>query len=753
MQMNKILLALASAAFVAGTVNAQSLNFAQSGRVQKLDKMKVENTLKTPQFQLNTNPLPFNAGTNLLSSRSTRETAAKVRDPKMMGYLYPFSQYGDDELHFTSMGLKYSNIASYKFCYAAMYPTTVTQLYAGNKITSISFFTYLGNFSGAKVFIAVLDNSTGGLKVVWSSDAEVRGGALNEVPCDYTIDGKSSLLIGFGAKLTADASDENAAKYGVVAPLIDDETKAGQGAYVMLTDDSFSQFKVLGSLAVGQDNSGNPVYSAYPFNVMTEGEEGLKPLDLSTNKTNTVRAAQIGGTVERSIPVMNLGATNVTSFDYDVTLTDKYGNKVKTEKGTHKFDSELPFLGVANVPVTTLLPDYGGWGIDSLNITAVNGGADGFTEDNVSQCLVYALGENPYKRKALVEEWTNTSCGYCPRGLVGVDALAEKYEQGNPESESDINVVSIHSSVYDPSDALADATYQPASWQYGLSLPGAYINRVAETDPFFGDNDGATTAADGIIATVEDYVKNNPICEARIGVSSSYDEASNTITVSSTTNFAVPTLAGEYSVGYIVTEDGLSAAQTNYYAGQTSYNNTDLAPLQKKGQKYVAEFNHVSRYCTNPQGYIVVEQGGQAYLQGLYDAEGAQLPAATTDAPVNHTTTIKLDNVDNSTCNVLAVLYDNKTREIVNSACAWLGKTSSGIENNTVAAPEALVGVANGAFTVTAQNAKAEVFNLNGQLVTSATVNGSASLPTFGKGVYVIRVTENGKVFSKKAAF
>lgn len=104
-----------------------------------------------------------------------------------------------------------------------------------------------------------------------------------------------------------------------------------------------------------------------------------------------------------------------------------------------------------------------------------------------------------------------------------------------------------------------------------------------------------------------------------------------------------------------------------------------------------------------------------------------------------------------ATCS--AVLYDNKTREIVNSACAWLGKTSSGIENNTVAAPEALVGVANGAFTVTAQNAKAEVFNLNGQLVTSATVNGSASLPTFGKGVYVIRVTENGKVFSKKAAF
>lgn len=750
MQMNKILLALASAAFVAGTVNAQSLNFAQSGRVQKLDKMKVEGTQLMPKVQFNTSLTSLKSD-YFSNNRSVRANANKVRDAKMMSYVYPFDQYEEDELIGAATGMSYEKFAKYKLGYATLFPETVTQLYAGNKITSINFFAWLGNFKDAKVYIATPEGN--GIKVLWSADAEITGGAFNQIPCDYTIDGKTALLIGFGAKLSADANDTNVAQSGIVVPLFEDDTQFGAGGYIMLSDDTFSQFQVVGSVSQVQTQSGNLLYTAYPFNVMTEGEEGLKPLDLSTSKTNPVRVAQIGGTTERSIPVMNLGATNVKSFDYTVALTDKYGNKVKTEKGTYNFDGELPFLGVANVPVTTLLPDYGGWGLDSLNITAVNGGADGYTADNVSQCVVYALGENPYKRKALVEEWTNTSCGYCPRGLVGVDALAEKYEQGNPEDESDINVVSIHSSAYDPSDPLADPTYEHGAWQYGLSLPGAYINRVAETDPFFGDNDGATTAADGIIATVENYVKNNPICEARIGVTSSYDEASSTITVSSTTNFAVPTLAGEYSVGYIVTEDGLSAAQTNYYAGQTNYNGTDLAPLQKKGQKYVAEFNHVSRYCTNPQGYIVVQQGGNLYLQGLYDAEGAQLPAATTDAPVNHTTTIKLDNVDMSTCNVLAVLYDNKTREVVNSACAWLGKTSSGIENNTVAAPEALVGVANGAFTVTAQHAKAEVFNLNGQLVTSATVNGSASLPTFGKGVYVIRVTENGKVFSKKATF
>ena len=130
MQMNKILLALASAAFVAGTVNAQSLNFAQSGRVQKLDKMKVENTLKTPQFQLNTNPLPFNAGTNLLSSRSTRETAAKVRDPKMMGYLYPFSQYGDVNLEKTRSTLDNRDV---RLTFNYLYTFTLLQVSAKKK--------------------------------------------------------------------------------------------------------------------------------------------------------------------------------------------------------------------------------------------------------------------------------------------------------------------------------------------------------------------------------------------------------------------------------------------------------------------------------------------------------------------------------------------------------------------------------------------------------------------------------------------
>ena len=76
----------------------------------------------------------------------------------------------------------------------------------------------------------------------------------------------------------------------------------------------------------------------------------------------------------------------------------------------------------------------------------------------------------------------------------------------------------------------------------------------------------------------------------------------------------------------------------------------------------------------------------------------------------------------------------------------------TGIETAENAAA-ANIAVADGAFNITAENAEAQVYNAEGKLVSSCKVNGSASLPTFGKGVYVVRVVSGGKVMTKKAAF
>ena len=756
--MNKILLALASAAFMAGTLNAQTLNFTQQkNRFSKTEKLQLNSTLSSTALQPNLKNVMKGANQFQSLNRATRAT--KVRDAKALSYMYPFDQYNLNEEAIVLPLATYDDLQSfyqrgYKFGYCCAFTSDITQLYAGNKITNIQFLSWYGNYDNAKAFIA--NETSSGIKFLWVGDVTVNPMSVTSVDCDYTITGSENLIIGYVSTLTASADDPYASEYGLIMPLLENETQSANSAFALITDKNMTNMQIAADASLIADQNGNPMYATNPIFVTTEGEAGLLPLDANTAQTLPLRTTQVDGTTTRNIQVANLGTNDINSIDYDVTLFNSRGMAVKKVSGTHNFTTPLKFLNTASVPVTTLLPDFRGWGVDSLNITKVNGQDDSYPGDNVSQCVVYSLGDQAYKRKALVEEWTNTACGYCPRGIVGMDALEQEYEQGNPEEENDVNILTYHSNIYSANDPWADATAEHAAWQFGLSLPSAYINRVYNTDPFYGDNQSATKAADGIVATVKEYLKQNPVCEATIGVTSELDEANNVLTVTSSTRFSTPTQNGEYSVGYVLTESGLTAPQTNYYSGQSQqYANTELSQLCSKGQTYTATYNNVSRYCTNPQGYIVEQQGQQLYLTGYYDAANHQLPGTTVqDKGLMHTAEIQLPaNFDKSTGNVVAVLYDNKTREVVNSACAWINYTSTGIENNTAAAPEALVKVQNGAFNVTAHNAKAEVFALDGKLVTSATVNGTASLPTFGKGVFIIRVTENGKVFTKKAAF
>ena len=69
------------------------------------------------------------------------------------------------------------------------------------------------------------------------------------------------------------------------------------------------------------------------------------------------------------------------------------------------------------------------------------------------------------------------------------------------------------------------------------------------------------------------------------------------------------------------------------------------------------------------------------------------------------------------------------------------------------AADVADITAADGAFNVKANGVVAQVYDAQGRLVSSATVNGEASLPTFGKGVFIIRVTKGGNTTSQKAIF
>lgn len=763
--MKKFLLTLATAAFVAGTVSAQlpalkgqklaapakELPALKADVPANLSLLKADTKLQKCILSPANGMMEFATTNNVLRNESA------VRDNKTLSYLYDYSAYtDDDDLQLGPLGLSYGTLSNYRWGFASLFTKHTISRLVGNKITSISFIPWMGAYTEGEVYIM-----DGNLNKLWSKSVDITGvqisgqyfePQLNTIECDYTITGNEGnyLLIGYSAVTTAAANDPYASSYGIIFPMIEDETDLAAGGYMIYGNQEGTAYRLYGSVSDWQNSDGSVAYYAFPIWATTEGDASINDNDVALSNPNTIRSKGYSGTENVDITLLNTGLTPVSSVDYRYMLLNQSGEPVKQITDTYTFDSPIGYLQYGTLTAKALLPDNLAWGVGDVEVLNVNGVTDqydgGTDYENVSEFYAYSLGNYPAARRALVEEYTSVGCGYCPRGILGMDALADEYDKNSESELNDVNIITIHADYGNYTDALADDTYSYAFDHYGQSLPSAYINRVENVDPYFGNNSSATSAKEGIVATVASYLNNNPYCEANVGVTSEYDESDGTITVNSTINFLTAPIANEYSIGYVLTESGLTSSQLNSYAGYSQYYDGDLLELCNKSKTYTAEYNYVSRYNTNCQG---VDYKTYTY----YDAENAKLPASAAGSTITHSAVFNMPSgVDDRSANIVAVLYDNKTKEVVQSTSAWLGSTSAGIDKAQVA-PNANIAIADNAFNVTADNATAEVYSTDGKLVSSSTVNGTASLPTFGKGVFVIRVVSGNNVTTRKATF
>lgn len=735
--MNKLLLTLAAAGMLTTAATAQVSPLSMTA--QRMVPSHRQITAKALQPN---KALQFDAsGMKQLHSLSLNRDL-RIDDAKRSHKELSYQVNGDEATQCYTGQLKLgavTGLTGYGF-YQTYFQDMISRL-KGNTISEIQFVAAEGSYRNVHVVILEADPVKGQVAVVWQSETlnnikTIQGKKINvnQIPCDYEITGEEKMLmIGWFAEQVSNPAMLNAVGYL-------DNTQQGYGF-------SFFGF-VNGGLQLGQSiadagwsiDGATRVTMASHIVVKTQGNSTIKDNDMMAVSSGVVRANVAGKGGDVQVSMTNMGLDPISSFEYQFECE----GETKTNK--FEFEKPMPFYSVGTFNLQAAVGKAAGAKEGKFTITKVNTVADEYA-DNKDNELAYnvVMMEKGYKRTPVVEEFTSNSCSACPFGAAAMKRLHDTYGD-------EIVLIAAHGN-YQFEDPMYDAEYA----KMGInSYPIALVNRQYQGHAYLD-----------AVPTVE-KIATSDVCEADMTIKVGAAPANKlvkTIDVTTTLNFDFDVKAGDYSMVYALTEDGITGVKQltslpslvdQNMEENPGYTRDQIIEAMAEGDPYLIEvykdgkkddrglywseptFNHVSRGVTNADGQ-----------------HPDNLPAATKNTPievkakVNIPATVK----DRKNLKVVAMLIDNKTGVVVTGRQAAPSTTSTPSAIEEVGADAAQITVADGAFVVKANKAEAAVYSLDGKLVSSATVEGEASLPTFGKGVFVITVKADGKVYSQKATF
>lgn len=324
--------------------------------------------------------------------------------------------------------------------------------------------------------------------------------------------------------------------------------------------------------------------------------------------------------------ISNLGGSAENSIT--VSWTDGTITKTTTLAGTLNPGESMSFThpdGIALASGTSI----------SVDVTAsVTGDADlsnnsltGFSVDGVAF----------WPTKAVVgEEATGTWCGWCPRGMVGMEYMEENYE------DQWIGIA-VHNN-----DPMQNMDYDSWMGNQISGYPSGLVDREGVIDPA-----SATLEANFLVA-IEKFAY------ASIEVMPLID-ANDEIEIRVRTKFAVD-MDKDMSLAIMIAEDGLKGTsadwnQVNYY----SYQSQNL-PLVGAGFDWQAEGSSVSGVTYN-------DVAREALLGATGD--NSIIPSSVSENEVVNYNLAKFTwngdyDKDNST--IVVMLIDDNTSEIINAA-------------------------------------------------------------------------------------
>ena len=370
----------------------------------------------------------------------------------------------------------------------------------------------------------------------------------------------------------------------------------------------------------------------------------------------------VGESATVAIDVTNYSETPLSSIDYTITSDGETSAEQHADIAT-----PITFNKTGKVNIIVAGDAAVGEKAKTLNITKVNGNANA-AAGKATNFTVYTLPEL-VERKVVVEEFTGTGCGWCPRGLIGMDNLRNTFGD---------RFVGIGIHQYNSSDAMYITPSSYANISFS-GAPSCRINRGDEIDPYYGsvsdirDDFAAAMAVPAL---------------AKINVSGTIDEELKKVNAKAHVEALLDN--SEYTLEFVVIGDGLKGTgsawnQANYYTQYSASQLPEDLAIFGTGGKYGT--STITGWSFNDVALV------SSYVSGSNKAPKLNVLNAGEQQEAEYTLTMptktSLKNaVKDAELYIVAMLVD-KQKHIVNAAKAAITvEDPSGIENVNVAESE-----------------------------------------------------------------
>ncbi len=363
--------------------------------------------------------------------------------------------------------------------------------------------------------------------------------------------------------------------------------------------------------------------------------------------------------------------------------------------------------------------------------------------DTLSTVITGALFTPTHK--LVIEDQTQCSTingYYSVRGIVWKDSFARSAFAANTE------IISVHGET----DPMTDAVYYQgvlANTRLSLAWPQIQVDRKEAADSYDIFNQ---------------YHKHmNDFGIANVTLTSQYDSATRSLTVSASAHFAISASAAtnQYRLAYVLTEDSVHSTDTAYAQNNGAYTNGALGPMAGAGINFATQPAVVSpalMYYMHVARHIEGAYWGTDNSIPVTVAEGSthqfSFPAYTIPATYNA-----------AKMRIIVLLINASDSTIANAEGKWLIDQPTGIEQNDDAAmavqvyPNPFSATTNLVFNLARnQNVSVRVTNLLGETVSAINnqplsagqqtlvINGTS----LASGVYIVNVTIGNRVITKR---